>query len=44
MTLPNADADLPLGAAGPAVIFGERRSLFGRASSVFINLVRAHLW
>jgi len=44
MTLAAANGDLPLGTAGPAVIFGERRSLFGRANSVVINLFRAHLW
>jgi hypothetical protein len=44
MTLPPEDGDLPLGAAGRAVVFGERRSLFGRASLVVVNLIRAHIW
>jgi hypothetical protein len=44
MTLPAENSDLPLGAAGSAVVFGQRRSLFGRASSVVINLFRAHVW
>ena len=44
MNLPAGFGDLPLGAAGRAVIFGERRSLLGRASSVLINLIRAHVW
>jgi biotin carboxyl carrier protein len=44
MSLATAKVDLPLGAAGPAIVFGERRSLFGRAGSVVINLFRAHVW
>jgi len=43
MALPAANNDLPLGTAGSVVIFGERRSLFWRASSVVINLFRAHI-
>lgn len=35
---------LPLGTAGRAKIFGVRESLFGRCTSVLINLVRAHVW
>ena len=34
MTLTTPNDDLPLGTAGPAVVFGERRSLIGRAGSV----------
>lgn len=44
MNLPARFGDLPLGAAGRAVVFGERRSLLGRASSVLLNLIRAHVW
>ncbi|MGA2850069.1 MAG: HlyD family efflux transporter periplasmic adaptor subunit [Terracidiphilus sp.] len=44
MSLATAKIDLPLGAAGPAIVFGERRSLLGRAGSVVINLFRAHVW
>jgi biotin carboxyl carrier protein len=44
MTLPAKDDDLPLGTAGSAIVFGKRRSLIGRASSVVIDLLRAHVW
>jgi putative peptide zinc metalloprotease protein len=42
--LPAADSDLPLGSSGSAKIFGARRSLFQRATGVFLNVVRAHVW
>jgi putative peptide zinc metalloprotease protein len=44
MMLPAANDDLPLGTTGAAIVFGKRRSLFGRASSVVIDLLRAHVW
>ncbi len=43
MQLP-ASANLPLGTAGTARIFGARRSLFGRLVTITLNLVRAHVW
>ena len=42
--LPASDGAMPLGAAGQARIFGQRRSLFERAAGVVLNLVRAHVW
>jgi hypothetical protein len=44
MPLPAIDNDLPLGISGTAKIFGARRSLFERIVSIFLNLVRAHIW
>jgi len=35
---------LPLGIAGPAKVFGSRRSLAARIGEVTVDLVRAHVW
>jgi putative peptide zinc metalloprotease protein len=43
MELPPSEA-LPFGTSGKAKIFGERRSLFGRAVAGVLNIVRAHVW
>ena len=44
IALPTA-AGIPLyGLAGTAKIFGERRSVAGRAAAMISNLVRAHVW
>ena len=42
--VPAAGGTLPLGTAGEAKIFGQRRSLFQRCVSIVANLVRAHVW
>jgi putative peptide zinc metalloprotease protein len=43
MQLP-ASENILLGTAGPARIFGARRSLFRRFVTITLNLVRAHVW
>jgi len=40
----SANTGLPLGTAGPAKIFGSRRSLAARILEVVVDLVRAHVW
>jgi putative peptide zinc metalloprotease protein len=40
----SANTGLPLGTAGPAKIFGSRRSLAARIFEVVVDLVRAHVW
>jgi len=44
LPLAGSAADLPIGMSGEAKIFGARRSLFQRAATVVVNLVRAHVW
>jgi len=44
IALPPAAGNLPLGTAGIAKVFGERRSLASRFGDNVINLVRAHVW
>jgi putative peptide zinc metalloprotease protein len=44
MELPGSASNLPLGLAGHATVFGERRSLIRRLGSAMLNLVRAHVW
>ena len=44
MPLPVTENDLPIGLAGHARIFGQRRSLAQRAATVLLNLVKAHVW
>ena len=42
--LPATAGDQRFGTAGQAKIFGEKRSLAGRAAKSFSNLVRTHVW
>ena len=44
MMLPAAAGSVPFGEAGPAKVFGARRSVAGRIFAVASDLVRAHLW
>ena len=44
MPLPAADANLKIGLAGSARIFGVRRSLVARFFGVISNLFHAHVW
>lgn len=44
VTMPQAMSGLPIGMAGQAKVFGERRSLFMRGAKVLTDLVRAHVW
>ncbi|MGA8741551.1 MAG: biotin/lipoyl-binding protein [Terracidiphilus sp.] len=44
IALPAAAGSPRYGLAGTAKIFGEKRSLAGRAAATISNLVRAHLW
>jgi hypothetical protein len=44
VALPAGRDELPYGASGRALIFGQRRSLFGRFASGLLNLFRAHAW
>ncbi len=44
VTLPTTEGNPMYGLSGQAKIFGERRSLAGRAAMVVSDLVKAHVW
>jgi hypothetical protein len=44
LAMPSGAEYRALGTAGPAKIFGERRSLAGRFGEIVMDLVHAHIW
>jgi putative peptide zinc metalloprotease protein len=44
LPLTGAESELALGTSGEAKVFGARRSIFQRALTIGMNLLRAHIW